>query len=649
MKQKPTTTLTTNLIFIFLCAPTWFFAQVEQPSEPNSQPVLIEDFSTPGIPTGWTTEDASGNDVIWTWCQDPMQSSSSGTCPGIWDGDNNQNAFSSSTADNGFLTLNSDFAGAIASAHISRLTTSPVDFSSGDEAWVQFQTHLGAYNINPDGNAILRVSTNGGTNWTNYNCFPNFNQIIQDFPETRWSNNPETILINISDVAANQSEVLLQWQWTGNWEYIWSIDDVEIFDEDPRPSNDLLVTKNWYAIPPNIMTPSSQIDPIGFTADILNHGTSLQPNVKLTVEIFNQSTNTIDYRDTLEYGAIESDELVQNVLFLDEGFMADMSPGLYKGFYKVYGDSTDNNFADNILTFSFEITPTTFAKENGIRTNTTPSLSEWGPGELPSWAWGNHFYIPNGGSHLATAATFAIGNPEALNNKFITLALYEWEDDNNNSDTEFNERTLVGFNNYQITSSTPESALITVPLLTTSGDTGVSLADNGSYILMLEYAAADFTNLFICYNEENDFGASMFRTEQDGKPQYIGMVGINTPLDNTTFFSAGFGTNIAPVVRLEVEAMDAVSNYTPLSPQNKVDLFPNPVDQKLFVSLDLERSFEQMDLNVYDVNGKLCWTQNKQNIQKETLELDLQQLSSGSYLIQVVTNEGTRAKRFIKQ
>ena len=94
--------------------------------------------------------------------------------------------------------------------------------------------------------------------------------------------------------------------------------------------------------------------------------------------------------------------------------------------------------------------------------------------------------------------------------------------------------------------------------------------------------------------------------------------------------------------------MNSVSNYVPLSPQNKVDLFPNPVDQKLFVDLELERSFEQMDLNVYDISGKLCLTQTMQNIQKETVELNVQGLSKGAYLLQVVTEEGVRTKRFVK-
>lgn len=638
MKQKTTTHLLTNLFFIFLCMPFSIFGQIEkQPTE-----IISEDFSVPGIPFGWTTEDLSGNNVIWTWCEDPTAPNSA-TCPGVWVSDeNNQKPFSSATADNGFLTLNSDFAGNNSTPHISQLTTSPIDFSTGNQAWVQFQTHLGAFNINPDGKALLRVSVNGGINWTNFNCFPGFKLT------TRWTNNPEILLFDISAIAAGQSEVLLQWQWEGNFEYNWSIDDIKIFDEDPRPANDLIVTKKWFAIAPNAITPASQVSTFGFTADILNFGSQIQSNVKLAIEIFNQTTNTIDYRDTLEYGTLEVDELVQNVLFSDQGFTAAMAPGIYKGTYKVFSDSIDANFANNIQTFSFEISETTFAKETKIESSTLPGVLEWEGSDFHSWAWGNHFLIPNGGSHEATAATFAIANASFLTNYSVTLALYEWKDENNNGDTESNERTLVGFNNYLITSSTPDAGFVTIPLLNISGDIGVSLVDNGNYILMLEYNAIDSKDLFISHSEENDYGAAMFRAEQDGQPQYISMSAVQHPLDNATFYSAGFGTQKVPNIRLEVEAMNSVSNYVPLSPQNKVDLFPNPVDQKLFVDLELERSFEQMDLNVYDISGKLCLTQTMQNIQKETVELNVQGLSKGAYLLQVVTEEGVRTKRFVK-
>ena len=178
-----------------------------------------EDFSDGDIPEGWTNEDPSGNNALWTWCGDPTTGAMDG-CPPVWDDNlNQQEPFGATTAGNGFVTMDSDAAGDV--SHQSELTTSPIDCSAQGEVWLNFQTHIGVFTIPASTGALLRVSTNGDT-WTDFAIFPNLTL------DVRWSENPENIIVDISSVAANESTVYIQWQWIGNFEYLWSIDDVQL-------------------------------------------------------------------------------------------------------------------------------------------------------------------------------------------------------------------------------------------------------------------------------------------------------------------------------------------------------------------------------------------------------------------------------------
>jgi len=97
----------------------------------NTREILYEeDFSDGAIPFGWSTADLSGQDAVWTYCADPNSGQSNG-CPPLWDDAlNDQGPFASTTADNGFMTLDSDLYGNLPTSHISILEIGPFNFSN---------------------------------------------------------------------------------------------------------------------------------------------------------------------------------------------------------------------------------------------------------------------------------------------------------------------------------------------------------------------------------------------------------------------------------------------------------------------------------------------------------------------------------------
>ncbi len=385
-----------------------------------------EDFSSVSdLPTGWTSEAANGTAAVWGWCDDP---SATNPCILNWSTYSNQHDmnFSAATADNGFVYMDSDGLGA--ADHDIRLTSTAIDCSGQTDVWVKSEHLVGVFGTATTDNVVLRVSTDN-MNWTSFNLFDIAAGNTGNEPGSiRWSLNPDISLVDISSVAAGSSTVYLQWQWIGNYEYYWLIDDLELYDADPTSlfiaAFDLRVNNNFFAIAPNAQTPASQVEQFGFLADIENIGFQDQTGVTLNLTIVDDATSAAVYSEDLIYGTVEADSLVENVLFNDAGFTPAGTPGTtYTGTYAISADSIDTEPDNNVRVFDFAVTDTLYAKEMGSTRFITPAASNWDDGEPHSWAYGNCFYFPNGDGYFARYGSFTVGNAEDVAGRLITIFL----------------------------------------------------------------------------------------------------------------------------------------------------------------------------------------------------------------------------------
>ena len=197
----------------------------------NAQIIWSEDFDTEDNFFNWENEDLSGNNAFWTWCEGTGVGPNE-LCPSIWDGGVNlQVPFAATTSENGFVTMDSDEVGNLGTNHESTITTEGIDCTDFSNVSVQFQSHIGVFAVDADTGAVFSVSNDGGANWTHYAPHPELKAIAYDpacVDTCRWSSNPLLVEFDISAVADNQGEVLLRWYWSGNFEYHWSVDDVEV-------------------------------------------------------------------------------------------------------------------------------------------------------------------------------------------------------------------------------------------------------------------------------------------------------------------------------------------------------------------------------------------------------------------------------------
>lgn len=191
----------------------------------NLQPFWKEPFSSSGIPSAWSTGDNTNQGLTWEVCSN-FNNCEIPNIQDIWctDVDFRSNGF-----EDGFAFIKSVNFPPFPAPSQSYLRTSLIDCSQKNKVFLDFQTYIGFSTTNPETNAILRVKAGNGP-WVEFQLFPNLNYTETDVLS---SLNAQPVLIDISSVAANQSAVLLEWQWTHHNDLVWMIDDISLFDQNP--------------------------------------------------------------------------------------------------------------------------------------------------------------------------------------------------------------------------------------------------------------------------------------------------------------------------------------------------------------------------------------------------------------------------------
>lgn len=106
----------------------------------------------------------------------------------------------------------------------------------------------------------------------------------------------------------------------------------------------------------------------------------------------------------------------------------------------------------------------------------------------------------------------------------------------------------------------------------------------------------------------------------------VGMWGMNTP----AFFCLDY---------IELEMVTSVNDIT----QNTFSFFPNPVNNVL--NIKSENTIEQ--ISITDMSGRTIKTINSNNTKQTSI--DVADLTSGIYFVQVVSNGVSKVQKFIKQ
>lgn len=581
-------------------------------------PFWSEDF-TNNIPPGWTNTDGSGQNVIWEWCAD-----NASNCSPVFSG---ENPFQSTTAATGYVHVNSDAAGQLPANHISRLTTSAIDCSGKSQVFLKFQSHVGTYNTTPANSAIVRVSTDLNT-WQNFTAFPDLTT------QNTFSQNPYNSIVDISSVAANKSTVYIQWQWTGVYEYMWNLDDIELFDQNPTLKFDLRISNFFYPAS-SFATPASQIatDTFGFFILMSNRGLLPMTNVKVKTTVEDLNTQEVLFADSVTLASIEPG-VVDSAIEMSNLYAPELPEGEYTIRYTVQADSTDLFPDDNEASSPFVVTDFIFSKENGPNTSTRPAQ------DVP-WSVGNYYVMSAGqfDAYKAVTAEFAFttdSNELKIADVTSGISLFKVNDDvpTNFSGFDFNNFpggsvTWKGFSNYEAPDGIVNGQLQQVELLDFETlEPGVALEPGGRYFLVASYG------------DEARQTRHAFSTDFN----YFNVVSTITYSDQ--WYLGGFGDDLSAVLRMYISLV-TTTDEKPL-PESAMKVFPNPVSDIVRLAVEFDQPTDAT-VTIADINGRVIKLEDRQGLTNEQLTYNLSHLAPGTYLARIATKEGTRTIKFIVQ
>ncbi len=615
----------------FLCSTALLFLI----SPLSAQVFWSEDFNG-GLPESWTAEEVQGNGLeSANWVYSTVGPSS--VAP-----------INATTANNGWMLFDSDFN--CSGAQEVRLISPRINCEDKIEVFLQFETLYRRFNDL----TFLEWSTDS-IQWTSIPLFENVNNSQYGDGCFNLVDNPQKVILNLSEFAAGEDSLFLSFKFladkttapvfstTTGCGFSWQIDDVAVFASDPTPKSDLGINK-FYAIAPNAMTPYDQQTRFGFVADIQNLGLNLHTGVKLSIEIKNEADQTV-YTDTLSYDSVPANTLVQNKLFLDDGFLPDASLGSYTGTYQIYSDSIDQNPTNDTKTFEFISTDSIYAKETGITLSAFPGNNAWPPGAPHSWAFGNYFFVKNGSNKFASKVSFGLGNPQDLAGQLLQIQIFKWENINGDSISTGDERTLISSTNYFVTGNEPVNQFFTVNLLN-GGVAPIPLEDETGYLVMIDYSPfAPNRDMVLSISTAYDYGGQ-FLWSRDKEPRYASLVELNNSM---SFISPGFGFNIVAAVRLHVSDYSATSTEADLSTAHQIRLSPNPATDYLNVELNLDQQFEQMSYTIIDASGRLLQQKILKNIQHQRFRIQTQDFPAGLYYLNFSSAAGNRTLSFVVQ
>lgn len=515
-------------------------------------------------------------------------------------------AIASTTADNGYMLVDSDLFGgeAPSGSWIENCwfeTAAPISLNGIDQVSLRFETFYRMWDSgSSDGNeyCLVEVSTDG-VNWPDITTYE-----VADAPEgTRfelWPNmgtqdpvvNPTVKVFNLGTIASQDGvdQIWLRFRWKGFWGYSWMVDDVEIFE---TPDNDLTVTNAWVGDIVNayeyrvIPLSEAEVVQVSMGAEIANYG-NLDQDAVLTVNI-----NGMDYTasGTILAGTVDT-------LWTDP-FSLPTEPNLYDVTFTVPADEIESN---NTIVSSIEISDIIYGQ------NSTDILFQRTLTSEQETAMGNIYTFD--APALGGAVQILFGNAS-------------------------NEGTACQVIIYEVLTNIQDlsQVAISMPFTITQqmmddGDAGIysliPLVDNAanfeagkSYIAELRRFESTDRAYIWCNQYDDDFGTVCFG-----------------PYGQGSAINWFVGWNFTPSVQLVLdESLVNVENISAGNIEN-ANIFPNPADDNTTIVFNLLNS-ENVNVIVRDITGRVVATQNFGVMPsgQNRMNLNVAELSAGAYTV----------------
>ena len=541
----------------------------------------------------------------------------------------------------------------------TRLTSPVIDLSTTtfDGLFLQFFQALRQFNSE----YYLLVSKDGGA------TFEDTIAINTGF-ETNSNHIQEIVSVPLLNISPDDQ---LQFRlWYRGYYYYWAVDDFFLVNRqigDVRLNTD---AGNFFAShAANWETPSSQADIIPLLVDVENIGNLDAEGVSLTATLLNEAGVTLD-EASLDYGLITPGFVDQNRLF-DETFTMPTDIGSYRLVYTLNWEQ-DEEPLNNSYTSNFKVGDNVFSKCEASDATARIAFPD-----QQYFSLGAGYHVVNGTTAAGTQLYIEklrlgiSGNAADAVSGSVNVSVYEWNDLNINADVDADDGVGI-----------PERVKVyETSILVFGPDTGledyiielgadrVALKDNQNYLVVmhgLPLAATDQYRFMAAdsgANPDYNFAATAFAFGQGSVDGNLPDGSLGTITDNPLNMSrigsiGGTGTaddndtrrlfqvnNFAALCEMHISSLTGTED---INKDIAVSVFPNPASNNVFVDLALENVSDNVNLQVVDIQGRVVMTQNFTNVKTDKLQLNVANLNTGVYVINIRTEEGFTSARFVK-
>ncbi len=602
---------------------------------------------------GWTATDLDGNPSDnWKWEPDGKVAGG-----GYNSEDGNNDFLISPSVCNGAMVFNSDFLdnngipnnfgqgdcpstnpdGSFAQ-FCDGLLTSPVIDLSGATTEVALQFNQGVRQFNSE--YYIYLSNDGGLSY--YDTI----QINADLP----TNSPH-ILDDVQKFplcgAKGVSEFVMTFHYRGNY-YYWALDDIAIV---PDTFPDVRTNENFFAVSPQFGTPYNMVFEMPFLSDIENVSATLAPAPELTVTVTDNS-GAVLHTQTRTYDDVPGCMTDENKVF-PETYTPPNTPeamGRYRTTYVINGEG-DLNPSNDTVTGVFDITERSMQKVLSEEDFGSEYLGgiRYGGGSYQTW--GQYFYFPN--NDLNQAIETIHGGIVPPNNGQVTpgnieIAVYRWEDVNGDGDPQANERVKLGSADYFVDPSNTDLRHFQVTPLTEDDEMIIPEAGDQILVLFHNNPFDGNINYFSLNSDAGDIrsfsysAAQLAYSELGLPPRYCSFGAVGTTADDAEDRDLFRETRWTWYINMDLTAPSGTED---INENLAINVYPSPASRVLNVSLDLDNLSEKVSVEMVDMKGLVIMKKEYNNIQKDVLSINVEDIPGGMYMLNVRTEDGMQSKK----
>ncbi len=514
-------------------------------------------------------------------------------------------------------------------------------------------------------NSSLEVSGDGGTTWTSY-------VLNEELLPNRSTRSSDVIAMDISEVAAGQSDVRVKFVWDGEY-YYWLIDDVTFYN-----SWGLNLAILDYTNINNFQTPDFVM--VDDTADlevmIANQGDAdITDSIMVWTRILDDNLDVV-FSDT---GYLEGLNLGDTAIWdFDEHWVPELLPqsGVDESYNVVYnvrmkGDTTPETIApdDNLEFQAFLISDLSFRKvPGGDGFGFTGEVQE---GTFEDFAFANYYELPASFTENLKITqipfeAFSTDEDDPLVGKSVIGYVVKLPDDvveqnavllngqvnlvnfdfDGSLDALIQQGSVIGIGSYQFSIADDEPGAGPFNLMVNDFETNenpVILEPGNKYLIAIQYIGAANT---IAQEISRSYKLYQIST-LSYYPSFGGFRLLGTrasePGEEPVRRATTYAENVA-AIGVETEFVTAVDE-DPL-PEGSVKIYPNPASDFIQVDINFANALDAT-IFIADAQGKIIGADVIERALQEQRTYQMNRFPSGTYIVRVSTREGTKTEHVI--